>query len=327
MILYPYIITLSVYNEAGERVKVIASTTADAPVSSLEFYIEGTTTTTSAISYGSGLDIYLRNVETAQTEGTGVTIFTWKAINEQSQLIDQGVYYIKVETTDPYGHTSTFIKDITVVRVEEYVELNIYNNAGELIRKIKQKKTGLTPSVKLDLQDTIYLSKTQNNILIQYGPGVGENIVWDGKNQEGEIVSNGVYEVQVIIKTQEGTVLEASKKVVVLREDKIYFDTVKAYPNPATTNLENFPYMTFEWTLAGAETGEISIKIYNIAGELVRHITGDLSAGSLQWDMKTDNGKFVARGIYICIIEGRNSEGYRDMKILKVGILGQELEY
>jgi len=279
------------------------------------------------ISYGSGLDIYLRGVETEQTEGTGGTIFTWKAINDQSQLIDQGVYYIKVETLDPYGHTSTFIKDITVVRLEEYIELNIYNNAGEIVRTIRQKKTGLTPSVKLDLLDTIYLSKTQNNILIQYGPGVGENIIWDGMNQGGELVTNGIYEIQVVLKTKEGTMLEASKTVVILREDKLYFDTVKAFPNPATTALDKFPYITFGWTLQGAETGIITIKIYNIAGEIVKHMTGDLAAGSLQWDMKTDNGKYVARGIYICVIEGKNTEGYRDMRILKVGILGQELEY
>ena len=179
MVLYPYVITLSVYNEAGEKVKIIASTTANAPVTSLEFFIEGQSTTTSVISYGSGLDIYLRGVETEQTEGTGGTIFTWKAINDQSQLIDQGVYYIKVEYKDPYGYTGTYIKDITVVRLEEYVELNIYNNAGELVRTIKQKKTGLKiTSINLDnLFDTIYLNKTKNDIIIQYGSGSGENII------------------------------------------------------------------------------------------------------------------------------------------------------
>jgi len=327
MVLYPYVITLSVYNEAGEKVKIIASTTADAPVSSLDFYIEGQTTETSVISYGSGLDICLRDVETSQTEGQGKTVFTWKAINDQSQLIDQGVYYIKVESTDPYGHTTAYIKDVTVVRLEEYVELNIYNNAGELVRTIKQKKTGLTPVVKLDdLQDTIYLNKTQNDILIQYGPGAGENIIWDGMNQDGVLVTNGIYEIQVVIKTQQGTISEASKTVVILREDKLYFDKVTAAPNPATAGIDLIPYITFTWTLKGLETGIISVKIYNIAGEIVRHIKGDLGAGSLQWDMKTDNGKYVARGIYVCVIEGKNKQGYKDMRVLKVAILGSALE-
>jgi flagellar hook assembly protein FlgD len=318
-----------VYNEAGERVKIIASTSADSPVSSVELYVEGQTTTTTVISYGSGLDIYLRDVETEQTEGQGATIFTWRAINDQSQLINQGVYYIKIESIDSYGHISTLIKDVTVVRVEEYAEVNIYNNAGELVRSIRENKTGLTTStVKLDnLSDTISLNQTQNNVLIQYGPGIGENITWDGKNQEGEIVGNGTYEIQVVLKTQHGTTMEASKTVSILREERLYFDKITAIPNPAMAGSDENPYLTIQWTLHGVETGRITVKIYNVAGELVRRLEGDLTAGSLQWDMKTDNGKYVSRGIYICVIEGKNSEGYRDKKLLKVGIIGQELEY
>jgi flagellar hook assembly protein FlgD len=121
--------------------------------------------------------------------------------------------------------------------------------------------------------------------------------------------------------------MEASKTVVVLREEKLYFDKVEAIPNPAFADENNLSNITIKWTLQSFETGKISIKIYNIAGEIVRHITGDLAAGSLQWDMKTDNGNYVSRGIYVCVIEGKNSEGYKDMKILKVGILGNNLEY
>ncbi|MBP7793368.1 MAG: hypothetical protein KA120_09970, partial [Candidatus Goldbacteria bacterium] len=131
----------------------------------------------------------------------------------------------------------------------------------------------------------------------------------------------------VVLKTQQGTTMEASKTVSVLREDKLYFDKIIAIPNPAMAGSDIMPYMTIQWTMQVAETGKITVKIYNVAGELVRRLEGDLSAGSLQWDMKTDGGKYVSRGIYICVIEGKSSEGYRDRKLLKVGILGQELEY
>jgi hypothetical protein len=40
--------------------------------------------------------------------------------------------------------------------------------------------------------------------------------------------------------------------------------------------------------------------------------------------MKTDNGNFVARGIYLCVIEAKNNQGYRDTEIIKLGILGIE---
>ncbi len=316
---YPYLLTITIYNEAGEIVRVIASEAVSAPVTSVEYYAGGEANPV-VISGDSKLEIRLPRVETRSTFGTGSTTYYWDAINAQSQEVGTGVYYIKIETLDQYGHTTTLIKDITVVRVDQYVELNIYNSAGEIIRSIRQKKDVSGGTVSLSsLGDRLIFTKEGGSVIIKYGNNIGDYILWDGKNQEGEIIGSGIYEVQVILKdAKDGAVSEASKTVTVLREGKVYIEELKAVPNPYVKGSGGI--IRFEWVLTGIETGEVRIRIYNVAGELVRQLIGELGTGMIEWDLKTENKHYASRGIYIAVMDAKNSEGYKDSKKIKFAI-------
>jgi hypothetical protein len=318
-VLYPYLLTIMIYNEAGEVVRVISSEPVSAPITSVEYYAKGVTNP-SVISDDSVLEIRLPRVETPSTFGTGATTYYWDAINAQSQEVGTGVYYIKIETLDPYGHMTTIVKDITVVRIDESVELNIYNSAGELVRQIKQEKNVLTDTVSLEkLGDRLVFTKEGKGIDIKYGNNIGDYITWDGKNQEGGIVSSGIYEVQVILRNaKDGVVSEASKTVTVLREGKVYIKELVAKPNPYVKGSGG--QIRFEWKLEGIEVGRVTIRIYNVAGELVRKLEGQLGDGHIAWDLKTQNKSYASRGIYIAVMEAKNKEGYKDSKIIKFAI-------
>lgn len=316
---YPYLLTITIYNEAGEIVRVIASEAVSAPVTSVEYYVNGEMNP-SVITEGSKLEIRLPRVETPSTFGTGGTSYYWDAINAQSQEVGAGVYYIKIETLDNYGHTTTVIKDITVVRVDEYVELNIFNSAGEIIRSIRQKKEIHTDVVTLNsLGDRLIFTKEGGEVMIKYGNNIGDYIMWDGRNQGGEIVSSGIYEVQVVLKNaSSGAVSEASKTVTVLREGKLYIEELKSIPNPYVKGSGGI--IRFEWKLQGVEEGEVSIRIYNVAGEIVRRLEGNLTDGKINWDLKTEEKHYASRGIYIAVMDAKNREGYKDKKIIKFAI-------
>ncbi|MBP7793270.1 MAG: hypothetical protein KA120_09465 [Candidatus Goldbacteria bacterium] len=316
---YPYILTITIYNEAGEIVKIIASEAVSAPVTSVVYYAKGVTNP-EVISSNSEFEIRLPRVETPSTFGNGSTSYYWDATNAQSQEVGGGVYYVKIDTKDVYGHITTIIKDITVMRVEEYVELNIYNSAGEIIRSIRKEKKTSGGAVTLnELGGKLIFTKEGEEQLIKYGNNIGDYIYWDGKNQGGEIVSSGIYEVQVILKNVEsGIVSEASKTVTVLREGKVYIGELKAVPNPYVKGSGGI--IRFEWTLQGAETGTVTIRIYNVAGELIKRLEGYLAAGAINWDLKTEDGNDATRGIYIAVMEAKNSEGYKDRKIIKFAI-------
>ena len=84
------------------------------------------------------------------------------------------------------------------------------------------------------------------------------------------------------------------------------------YPNPFN------PETTISFSLE--ERGDVSLDIYNLKGQLVRHLFGtelDPGVHNLVWNGIDDSGKPVATGMYFCrIISGRMSQT-RKMLLLK----------
>jgi flagellar hook assembly protein FlgD len=322
-IAFPYVLKISLYNSAGEIVKVLVNQFTNKQISNIQFYANGVTDP-ATITDNQPLEIYLPDVETPDTQGNGVgTVFTWIANNAQSQDALQGTYYIKIEQTDAYGHTSAFIKDISVLRMEKYVEMNIYNTAGELVRTIrKDNASTLSSKLDLDLGGTIVIDQFGTPVNLKYGTNLGEYMTWDGKDSKGKIVQSGTYEVQMIMKTDQGLTIESAQTVIVLREGKKFIDQVIIQPNPY--NEKPGPgYITFKWSfLTAGETGRVIIRIYNIAGELVYKTEGDLANNvtGITWDMKIDRNSHLSRGIYTCVLEAKNSTGYVERKMQKMAV-------
>jgi flagellar hook assembly protein FlgD len=323
--IYPYILKIEAYNEAGERVRVIADTMASMPATGITALVSGTASDIFNTSAGS-MDFRVTGTQAPGQGSSTYVQYPWDGRNANGQEVDQGVYYIKVSETDEFGHTITFIKDITLVRLDEYVELDIFNSAGELVRSIRKDAGSFTGKAQLTVPDTLIIQDdgsivdlTGSPSPVKYGNDFGESIVWDGRDASGTMVSNGSYEMQVIIKTPDG-VSAASKTILVLRQDKKYLDKFIIQPDPFDKNAS--AAIIFRWTFtAGSETGTAIVKVYDISGGLVKTLSGDLaSAAGLTWDLKS--GEKPARGLYVCVLETRNSTGYMDRKIAKLAIMG-----
>ena len=104
---------------------------------------------------------------------------------------------------------------------------------------------------------------------------------------------------------------------ILLTEGGEIIKSVKAYPNPYP-GFSLFDGIAFKWDAAG--TGNMRIKIFNPAGEMVRVLDSTIEAESAVWDLKTTSNSKVAHGFYICIIEAVNSQGRVERERLKVGI-------
>jgi len=81
-----------------------------------------------------------------------------------------------------------------------------------------------------------------------------------------------------------------SKKPAANRLSKVF-----VYPNPCYTNSN------YQLTFAGL-TKDVTIKIFNIAGELVRTLEKDDPGQVKEWDLRNDAGEKVASGIYIYLV-------------------------
>ena len=311
---FPYTILIGVYNSAGELVKTIASEPASNLFTTVDFSV-GTNSNPSSMLPGQLLDIYIPNLMTPNNEGAVGTLFTWDGTTNGQQPVASGSYYIKLQQVDTYNHVSVLIKQFSFLQEQQFVELLVYNSAGEIVYDSKQY-TNLAPTVvTLKLADIIPVQKSgNNNIQVIYGPALTDYISWNGKNNDGDAVGSGTYEIKILSQTLEGTVVTASKTVVVLSEGSKYLDNIKAYPNPYTGT----GVLTFAWT--SGETGIITIKIYNISGEMVRSLTGNLAAGTLTWDCKTGSGYNVSQGYYVAVLSATDSEGYVNYKTVKFAI-------
>jgi hypothetical protein len=319
---YPYIINIRIYNEAGEVVSTVAEDTTSNLMSGVELYANGVTNP-ATVSGDVPLEIYLPGVQTPATKSTGLPAsFMWTAINAQSQNVAPGKYYIKVEQTDDYGHVTSFIKDITVLNAVEYVELNIFNSSGEIVRSIRKTGPVINSKITLSMEDVITIGNNGTPVNIKYGNTAADYIQWDGRNQEGRVVSSGSYEVQVIVQTLKGMTM-SSQSVVVLREEKNYLASLLILPNPYNIVNEYNP-VVFKWTVkTGAETGSAYVKIYNLAGELVKTLKGKIEdAGGLTWDTYITPFQRAGTGLYICVLETRNSAGYINRQTAKLALTG-----
>jgi flagellar hook assembly protein FlgD len=317
---YPNLISVSVFNTAGELVKKIVSSPARGGLSSVEFIVQGGNGQDLMLAEGS-LDIVIAGIEVPESYGTGIAVFTWDGKNEQGQYGVPGLYYVTVEETDPYGHTATITKEITLVNLRGYVELRVFNNAGELVRTIRDySKNG--KGYKLTVENipdvfTLYPGG-ENDISIKFTSDMGDAFSWDGRNENGLVVSNGIYQIQIVLVNEYLGNMAVSKTVMLLGEGITDFvGNVIIVPNPYRGEAGGF--LEIRWD--GATQGNARIMILNAAGELVRELAAALESGVVSWDTKTGSGAAVSNGVYVVIVECKSAAGYLDRKVQKMAIL------
>jgi flagellar hook assembly protein FlgD len=316
------LLTISAYNEAGELVKVIASSPVSAQFTGAYMMVSGTVVDLFDPSDGA-LTLSLPNLD-GPGQNSGTMTFAWNGTTNANQVVAPGNYYIKFSTTDTYGHVDTKIEDIQVLYIQEYVQVNIYNSAGELVRRLQTPYNG-TSVVSLGVDDVLQVGKDMTDINIGYAPG--GNIEWDGKNNAGEIVSSGTYEMQVVIQTDQGTRIVASKTVVVLNASVSGIITnIKIKPNPIVVTDSASKSVVFQWAASG--NGTAVIRIYNQTGELVKTINATLADGvaGITWDLTTSGGNDASSGVYICAIRANQDTGEAETKIIKMAIINKVKE-
>jgi len=324
---FPYTMSIGIYNEAGELVKSITVTTASSEPLGVGLY-DASGNSTNVIVPGSlpnELSIAVPGIQTPESQNKNQTVsFLWDGTNDAGQDVENGVYYIKETTTDTFGHTEVITKPVTAINSSQYAEINIYNSAGEIVDTIIGPYDG-SSALSLNL---INSSGNSNNSTYPVGQGVltmminytaSNSLPWYGTDSQNNYVSSGVYEVQLVVKTNQGLKVVSSKTVTLLAlgPQGGLMDGLKAYPNPyAGTSPAQ---ITIAWT--SGTSGAVRIKIYNIAGELVRILTGDLNTGYINWDLRATGGQKASNGTYICVVEGTDSNQDQKTKIIKVSVI------
>jgi hypothetical protein len=158
---------------------------------------------------------------------------------------------------------------------------------------------------------------------IRNSGGSGGNIViylngqviatWDCLDRNGNLVPNSFYHFVLMGNLADGTevLLETDAFVAPHQEQAV---SLSARPNTANAG----DTIQFSASYAGVPAdGQSKIRIYTVAGELVRTIT--LSNGTVSWQLDTADGSPVASGVYLAVLDGINpTNGQKLVKITKV---------
>ena len=85
------------------------------------------------------------------------------------------------------------------------------------------------------------------------------------------------------------------------------------YPNPFN------PTTTIKYTLA--DRGHVSLRVYNVAGQLVRTLVDDVQTPDavrpVTWNGLNDSGQPVASGVYFCRLETKGFTQTKKLVLLK----------
>ncbi len=278
-----YTVKIGVYNEAGELVKELLLAQYSQPLVNLQF----------------------KNGNVISGLNTPVTILdqnheitVWDGTNQDGSPVPNGDYYLKVDNIDSFGVDSSVVLNVDVNRSLEKVTIDIYNEAGEIVRTlysvVEDPQGSVITGVKLSSGVLEPGSPTDGSLVITTNNGV--TAVWDGRGSNKTMVPNGNYFIEVHSTDGKGGETMIITSVLVVNNAKLAAPRVWAYPNPLTGGTK---LVTFQGSTAGLS---LSVKIYDLAGELVTELRGAGGSSQATW-----NAAGIASGLYIAKTEQKDS--------------------
>jgi hypothetical protein len=135
---------------------------------------------------------------------------------DNGQQVENGSYFIKVDSVDAYGTTTSVTKSLSLNRRVVRLSIRIYNEAGEVVRRLYAEKPAGSSTVNdVKLSTDVIHPRGDGKDGLQPTVGIvmtdGEVAVWDGTADNGENVSDGSYYIHLTIENVPNSTLEVTK--------------------------------------------------------------------------------------------------------------------
>ena len=249
-----YTVHVGVYNSSGELVKEIWVAQLSEEVKSIDIADVSTITSVNGKVYV----VY-----------KGVQIAAWDGTNATGDPVTNGEYYVKVDNVDSFGVDDSVSKMVMVSRSIAKVQVNIYNEAGEIVRHLYSYVDDPTGSQATDVQLSASVIQPSESgaagSTVSIISSNGMTLVWDGKSDSGTIVTNGRYDVEVHIEDGKGGEQVITRGVMVQSSNQAITDgKVYAKPNILNNGL-TWTTLTVKSTVAFT----LDAHLYDVAGELL----------------------------------------------------------
>jgi uncharacterized repeat protein (TIGR01451 family) len=279
-----YTVRVGVYNEAGELVK--------------EIWVQQLSQAVVSFSIAQSPNITgLHTPVTVMYQGKPIA--TWDGTNGVGDPVTNGNYYLKVDNVDPYGVVTTVSEVIKVNRSLAKIQVDIFNEAGEVVRHLYSYVDDANNGQLTGMQLSTNVVMAGSDINTVSNPGevvvtlsTGATLVWDGRNDQGQVVTNGHYELEVHMINGKGAESVISKGILVQNDNQ---GPGKVYAKPNILNKGNY---TTTITLNTTMSLTLKVRVYDVAGELIKTIEGSMGQGTATLDA---NG--LASGLYFAVVD------------------------
>ena len=283
-----YTVHVGVYNEAGELVKEVWVQQLSQQILNFDLLAQPTITSLHG-------QVFI--------EYQGQQIATWDGTNSTGDPVTNGKYYVKVDNVDSLGAVTSVSQTVTVSRSIAKISVNIYNEAGEVVRHLYSYMDDPTSNPLDNIQfSTSVISPSQN---VTSGVSItssnGMTLVWDGRSDSGAIVTNGRYEMEVHSTDGHGGEQVITRGLVVQAGNQPVTDgNVFAGPNV----LKNGETSTLV-QVHSSSSYTLTARLYDTAGELIKQaVTGQLGSNQVGLDVND-----VASGLYFVVVDLTNAQG------------------
>lgn len=242
--------------------------------------------------------------------GDGSHGLVWNGDNANGQWVGAGTYYIKLESSDSFGHVPSLVVPVTVLPGSSDTWLRISNAAGELVwqQHLSQAASGfsLSDATVALAGEGQPVSQPALQISVTLADGSSTPINWDGRNGAGRLVDSGVYNLTLSsVQPGESTQVEGAKLSVLRGPDADMVGTAMLGPNPAV-NVSSVELRYKPQTGVPA-----SAALYTLDGGRVAQADDRLLSGVIRLPIGGLSG-----GVYACVF----SQGLQ-RRVIKLAVV------
>jgi len=290
-------VSVNIYNSAGEVIKTIPIQQFSTAINNI--VLSTTNTITTLTGPGNSIQILYN----------GYVIGIWNGTNNANQPVSNGSYRVQVDNISTSGTVTSVSQTAIVNRDLSSVEVDIYNGAGEIVRKLYNVVDNATSSNMTNVilsttllrpnPSNIPSSPTASQLQILVQDTISPvTLTWDGTDNDGTYVTPGQYEIQVHWTNGSGTTTDITRTIMVLPAAGVS-GIAAAIPN--VLGGKNGTTTTFNAN-GVLNASSLKVKIYTITGELVQSFVSGTTTAI--W-----NASGIASGIYIAVLEIENANG------------------
>ena len=284
-----YTVKIGVYNAAGELIKQISVQELSEQIFSIQLLQTPTITSLNGVVY---VDV------------KGQQVATWNGTNADNQPVSNGEYYIKVDNIDSHGVDTSVTETVTVNRGIAQVVVDIYNAAGEIVRHLYsyEDDPGNVSLTDVELSTSVLrptVGGSGTNSLVYITSPTGMSLTWNGTGDNGAIVSNGRYMIEVHWTDGKGNESTITRGITVETSGSPV-GVVVAAPNILTSGITS----TSIQVNSAAVPYTLTARLYDMVGELIKVSQGQSGANQTTLDVQG-----LSSGVYFVVVDMINANG------------------